>query len=1049
VQGVANSILVPSFQAGESQIGGNLGMEIGGLVKMQGRTYIYTRAGGGLEVEVDGSAAGGASRLTMSVHGFSAGVSGADVGMVVTAQGGIALQSNMLENQRGKTVLEFPTLMGIRLIDPSSVKSLTTVYYNDTGRAQDLTINRRVALQTSKPLVVKVAVQPPDGFPGAPLAGVDMRSLEARMLNFVRLEGDFVVKRRSNGDFLMSSSSASLKLITGTDAWGAGIIGSQFGILVEKSGGIAFHASAARQSGKTAEESGIYIKMPEAIGKVSVERVTVDFNNTGHLVNENITVVNSNGVSSGLLLQVPLGSANLPFAQLEIINLQASIGPGEDGFFDLSGDFAFKMDQGAVVGISRNANLSLKVGDNELSVRNGFSGLQINPDGGFGLDASGTPNIRLAGLTDVKADRLRFGWNSTGAAIKGTLTVGELSVPMNLGAGTKGSPYAVVVAEGFIGRLGSFLKISGDFAFQRTGTAGGGDITVAVTDADATFETPAFRAGVVDGNMGMILRASGGVAMSISGEPFFVLGEDFARMFGPGGELAFVKESALGGAVAGAPTLRGIGFEYNSTGSAVDQELAGGFAKTLQLPSGTESNPFVSAIVTGLKWNLGDFASLAGDFAFQYRSNGDLAIAAAKVAVGFAVGDRISGGVSGATVAMLIKKDGTYGIQTTGGAASLDLGSGFATVKVQGMGFSLNNTGSDLDEQLDMSAYRVGVKAPLTVRNQETSIAVTGLDATIGGFVTLSGDYAIRKIAGPNANDDQLIILTRNASAALSLGDSMRVGVRSATMALVLNEDQTLVLQATGSPDVDLGSGFSGVSVDQVGLSYNNTGRDMDQTLSIRVGGVDVSVPVKVENGVATVAVKGLQAKVVDFATLTGDFAFQKRPSSGIDPESFVATAHAANATLNAGLMIRAGVKNASVALIIRADQRMAFQATGSADISLGAGFAEVSATAVGVSFNNTGADIDREIVLKVGGVSVGAPLAVKNGVAAVVVQGLSASVGGFVTVSGDFGVRYEGASSADGERLWWVADSAEASLRSGSQVRAGVSGARLAMLVR
>ena len=125
-----------NFQVGENQLGGNLGMEIGGLIKLQGRTYFYQRAGGGLEVEIDGSASGGASRVTMSVHGFSAGVMGADVAMLVTPQGGIALQTNMVENGRGSTVLEFPALLGIRLLDSKSVTGQTTVYYNDKiGRA--------------------------------------------------------------------------------------------------------------------------------------------------------------------------------------------------------------------------------------------------------------------------------------------------------------------------------------------------------------------------------------------------------------------------------------------------------------------------------------------------------------------------------------------------------------------------------------------------------------------------------------------------------------------------------------------------------------------------------------------------------------------------------------------------------------------------------------------------------------------------------------------------------------------------------------------------
>ena len=262
------------------------------------------------------------------------------------------------------------------------------------------------------------------------------------------------------------------------------------------------------------------------------------------------------------------------------------------------------------------------------------------------FDGSGAPTLRLSGITDIKAQHLRVGFNTTGAAVTGALTVGEVSSPIDLGIGTEGSPFVLVIAEGFSGRLGDFLAISGDFAFQRTGSAAGGDITVAVTDADATFETPAFRMGVVLGNLGLLLPARGGVAVSVSGDPVFALKDGYSL----DNNMAF----------------QGVGFEYNSTGDAVDQQLVGGFNKTLRLPTGTESHPFVSAIVTGLRIHLGNFASLSGDFAFQYRTNGDLVVVAAHADSSFAVGDNVRGGVTGATLAILVKSNGTFALQTTG-----------------------------------------------------------------------------------------------------------------------------------------------------------------------------------------------------------------------------------------------------------------------------------------------------------------------------------------------------------------------------------------------
>ena len=145
----------------------------------------------------------------------------------------------------------------------------------------------------------------------------------------------------------------------------------------------------------------------------------------------------STGQTSGLTLQVPSGSKENPFTQVEVINLQVFIGPPDNEVFELSGDFGFRMSQGTITAVARNANVAFRGGSNELSVRNSYVALQITPDGGVAFDGNGTPTIRLTGIVDISAENVRFGWNSTGHAVTQELIVGEIKVPMNLGAGTK------------------------------------------------------------------------------------------------------------------------------------------------------------------------------------------------------------------------------------------------------------------------------------------------------------------------------------------------------------------------------------------------------------------------------------------------------------------------------------------------------------------------------------------------------------------------------------------------------------------------------------
>lgn len=46
VQGMSTVIQVPNITLGENYFGGYVGMEISGLIRMQGQTYFYQRSGG-------------------------------------------------------------------------------------------------------------------------------------------------------------------------------------------------------------------------------------------------------------------------------------------------------------------------------------------------------------------------------------------------------------------------------------------------------------------------------------------------------------------------------------------------------------------------------------------------------------------------------------------------------------------------------------------------------------------------------------------------------------------------------------------------------------------------------------------------------------------------------------------------------------------------------------------------------------------------------------------------------------------------------------------
>jgi hypothetical protein len=513
---------------------------------------------------------------------------------------------------------------------------------------------------------------------------------------------------------------------------------------------------------------------------------------------------------------------------------------------------------------------------------------------------------------------------------------------------------------------------------------------------------------------------------------------------------------SLGNGFASA-SATGVGVAFNNTGADIVNRTVtvavGGVSVSAPL---NVKNGQVALVVTGLQAQVADFVSLSGDFGIQKTPGAtadqdELLIVSNQAAASLTAGTLVRAGVSKATVALMIRGDQKLALQATG-AVDLSLGDGFASASATGVGVVFNNTGSDIvNRTVTVAVGEVSVSAPLNVKNGQAALVVTGLQAQIAGFVSLSGDFGIQRTPGATPAQDELLIVSNQAAASLTAGTLVRAGVSKATVALMIRGDQKLALQATGAVDLSLGNGFAGASATGVGVTFNNTGADIvNRTVTVAVGGVSVSAPLNVKNGQAALVVTGLQAQVAGFVSLSGDFGIQRTPGATPAQDELLIVSNQAAASLTAGTLVRAGVSKATVALMIRGDQKLALQATGAVDLSLGNGFASASATAVGVAFNNTEADIEnRTVTVSIGAVSVSAPLNVKKGEAALVVSGLQAQVAGFVTVSGNFGVQRTPGATAAQDELVFVSNQAAASLTAGTLVRAGVSNATLAVMIR
>ncbi|MEN9734709.1 MAG: hypothetical protein RLZ45_2704, partial [Verrucomicrobiota bacterium] len=305
-------------------------------------------------------------------------------------------------------------------------------------------------------------------------------------------------------------------------------------------------------------------------------------------------------------------------------------------------------------------------------------------------------------------------------------------------------------------------------------------------------------------------------------------------------------------------------------------------------------------------------------------------------------------------------------------------------------------TGKDVDETLTVVVGGTTVSAPLKVANGTTSVVVTGLEAQVTGFAWITGDFGMRVSGGG------LAAVSSNASAWLTAGEEVRVGVGGGALGFRVNAEGTVALQATGgTAELNLGSGFATATATGVGVGFNNTGKDVDETLTATVGGMSVSAPVKVTHGTTSVVVMGLEAQVSGFVSIMGDFGMR------VSDAALVAVSANASARLTAGKAVRVGVAGGLIGMWLNADGTVALQATaGAAELDLGAGFATATATEVGVGFNNTGNDVDEMLTAAVDGMSVSAPVTVANGSTSVWIKGLRATIGDGLQIQGDLAVR-------------------------------------------
>ena len=442
-----------------------------------------------------------------------------------------------------------------------------------------------------------------------------------------------------------------------------------------------------------------------------------------------------------------------------------------------------------------------------------------------------------------------------------------------------------------------------------------------------------------------------------------------------------------------------------------------------RLTVGTVSAPLkvgantAAVVATGFQASLGGFVTLKGDFGFS-KSGADIQVVA-QGASALLIAGGVEVGVKGAELALLLPAKGGVQLQASGSPV-LTLPGAFGSISVAQVTVSYNNTADAVDTRLTVGT----VSAPLKVGANTAAVVAAGFQASLGGFVTLKGDFGFSKSGA------DIQVVAQGASALLTAG-GVEVGVTGAELAVLLPAKGGVQLQASGSPVLTLPGTFGSISATQVTVSYNNTADAVDTRLTVG----SVSAPLKVAANVAQVSVSGFRATVANFVSLSGDLAIQKDSAGRV-----LVVGQAISASLEAGsAYVR--VVGADLGLKI-ADGLVTFEVSkGRLEAGL-PGFTDIASDSFQVQYNDaSAAPVSSGDEIVVGDRSYRFTRAIASGGVAFSVVGFRATLGGFGRLGGDFGFKKSGSD------LTVVASKAYALVTAGA-VEVGVTDASLALLL-
>ena len=438
-----------------------------------------------------------------------------------------------------------------------------------------------------------------------------------------------------------------------------------------------------------------------------------------------------------------------------------------------------------------------------------------------------------------------------------------------------------------------------------------------------------------------------------------------------------------------------VQYTSHTGGAAKDEKLTVGsleyiFTDTIAIDT-------LAFMAKGFHADITGFVSLDGDLGFM-KVGDDI----------IAVGDKVDA-VLEAGIASVSLTNAKFGLKVNGAAVTFELSNGDFDVDILGMTI----TGGDALVQYTSHTGGAAKDETLTVGSLEykfidaiaadtIAFAVAGLNLTLTGFVTLSGDFGFEK-TGADPNTKILVGASKISTFLGTTNESMGIRVTDADLGLVLYANGKYALDA--SADAMLVGFDAFLKVDgSLGVRVNTTGGEVHESLV--VGSKTISIDFSADQGTVQGFSGNLDLEILGFVTLSGYFAFEKE---GTDPNTKILVgASKINAFLGTSdKSMGIQVTDADLGLVLYANGKYALDASAAAALVGFDGILELDGT-LGVRVNTTGGEVHESIAVD-GQTPVGIDFSADQGN----VQGFSGSldliIAGFVTLSGDFAFEKSG----------------------------------------